>query len=289
MNKIINIALSLLFVPITHYSHLFLIDYYESQKYSIEQVFNLPSPEITKIASVGFDNLIADILWLRLIQYYGSTQSFDTLLPELYSLVNNIITLNPNFVDAYILSSYALSDNKEFDKAVDILEKGIKANPDEWFLSYQLGFIYYIYKKNRIIAAKYLKQASDNPKAPLSIKPIAAMMYESIKSLNDYDMLLELWKQSYNKAKESGDTSTMQRAYRKIIEITIKKDIYNLNQAIQEYNKLKEKDKNIPILSSLYDLKKFGIISNIPLDPFNRPYILNNETLTVESANLPWK
>jgi len=289
MNKLLNLALSLLFIPITHYSHLFLIDYYDSQKYSIEQVFNLPSPELTKIASVGFDSLMADILWLRFIQYYGSTTDIDKLLPELYSLVNNIVTLDPKFIDAYIISSYALSDNKEFDKAVDILEKGIKANPEEWFLPYQLGFTYYIYKKNRLAGARYLRMASDNPNAPLSIKPIAAMMYESINNLNDYDLLLELWKQSYNKAKDSGDTSTMERAYKKIVEITIKRDIYNLNQAIEDYKKLQESDKNIPFLSSLQDLKEVGIISNIPLDPFNRPYILNIETLKVESNPLPWR
>lgn len=289
MNKIFTLALSLLFVPVTHYSHLFLIDYYESEKYTVEQVFNLPSPELTKIASVGFDNLMADILWLRLIQYYGSTSAVSDVLPELYSLVNNIITLDPKFVDAYVLSSYALSDNKEFDKAVNILERGINANPEDWFLSYQLGFVYYIYKKNRFAAARYLKQASDNPNAPLNIKPLAAMMYESIKNLNDYDLLIELWKQSYNKARESGDTSTMERSSKKIIEFTIKKDVYNLNLAIEEYKKLKEKDKTLPDLSLIEDLKEIGIISNIPLDPFNRPYILNPETLTVESLPLPWR
>jgi tetratricopeptide (TPR) repeat protein len=288
MNKLLTLALTLLTIPTTHYSHLFLIDYYESQKYSVDQVFNLPSPEITKITSIGFDNFVTDILWLKLIQYYGSHEVSE-LLPELYSLVNNILTLDPKFVDAYILSSYALSDNKEFDKAVNILERGIKENPNEWFLSYQLGFLYYIYKKNRIIAAKYLKQASDNPNAPLSIKPLAAMMYESIKNLNDYDLLIELWKQSYNKAKESGDTSTMERAYKKIIEITIKKDLYNLNIAIEKYKELREKNKNLPNLQSIEDLKNAGLISSIPLDPFNRPYILNTKTLTVEIPILPWK
>jgi len=91
MNKFISFVLLLLFIPLLHFSHLMLNDSYKGHDFFVEEKFNLPSPELTKIVSLGYDNLLADILWLQMIQYYGQTLMEKRMSPEMYSLILNIV------------------------------------------------------------------------------------------------------------------------------------------------------------------------------------------------------
>lgn len=321
MNKLVAVFLLFFMIPVTHLSHLFLNEEYSRQNIKIDQKFNLPSPEITQLASLGYDNFVADILWLQLIQYIGSTDDASVILPETYSLVNNIITLDPYFIDAYTFGAFVLTDNKEFEKAVSVLEKGIKENPNEWYLPYQLGFLYYIYKKNKPAAARYLEKASKTDNAPLSAKNVAAIMYSSLST--DFEIKLNLWQSVYDKAIEEGDTRTKDKAYKKIIEIKIEHDLETIRTAIAKYNELRQKSLEVvypevikdteknkksgktgkeiqkpkpkpqtpkPKLEPLNDLNmlvKSGFLKKVPKDPFDRPYIYYPGSQEVQAFPLP--
>jgi tetratricopeptide (TPR) repeat protein len=315
MNKFFYIFLLVILVPATHLSHLLLNDLYSNKDIKIDEKFNLPSPEITKVASIGYDNFVADILWLQLIQYFGRTTDVDIILPELYSLINNIITLDPKFIDAYIFGAYALVDNKEFNKAVDILEKGSENNPDEWYLPYQLGFMYYIYLKNKATAAHYLDKASERKGAPVFLKKLAATLYTDAGS--DIDIKTQLWQSVYDKAKQTGDQVNLEKAYKKLAELKVEKDLDTLKNAIRKYqenekaakgpdttvypdsmpeSKRQPEEKNpevkaspLPPLTELHNLVDAGLIDKVPVDPFNRPYFFNENTGNVEALPLPWQ
>jgi tetratricopeptide (TPR) repeat protein len=314
MSKLINIILLVIIIPLTHFSHLFLNNIYDNSVIKIDEKFNLPSPEITKVASIGFDNFTADLLWLQLIQYFGTTSDVSKLLPELYSLINNIITLDPHFLDAYIFGAYALVDNREFEKAVEILERGSKNNPDEWYLPYQAGFLYYIYMKNKIAAARYLERAGNIKGSPVFLKKLAATLYSDAGS--DIDIKTQMWQSVYVKAKQEGDQVNLEKSYKKLVELKIEKDLETLRRAIEKYQeKTKPNDTTVypdtkpgtkilqneqanevpavkttplPPLKDFRMLVDAGLLENVPLDPFNRPYTFNENTGAVEALPLPW-
>ena len=299
MNKLISLFLVAVLIPVTHFTHIFVNESYNTQNIKVEVRYNLPSPEIMKVVTLGYDNFIADILWLQAIQYVGSTNDISVLLHELYSLINTVITLNPQFIEPYIFGAYALSDNKEFEKAVNILEKGVKNNPEEWYLSYQLGFLYYIKKKNKLATARYLEKASEIPGSPLFLKQLAATLYS--KEGNDLDISIRLWQSVYDKAKEEGDKINLEKAYKKLVELKIEKDLQALREAIKKYDELtveekeivnpdqvkderegkqEELKKNIPKRPPLTELKMLtdaGILEKLPIDPFNRPYLFDEK------------
>lgn len=306
MNKIALAILLCALTPLTHLSHVFTNNAYKKENIKAEVKFNLPSPDILKAITLGYDHLIADILWLQLIQYIGASNDMSTVLPENFSLIDSIITLDPQFVDAYIFGAYALTDNKEFDKAITILEKGIKNNPKEWYLPYQIGFLYYINKKNKLAAARYLSKAGDIEGAPSTPKRLAAMLVSNLAS--DLDIKIELWQSVYEKADKEKDKVNKEKAYKKLVEFKIEKDIQDLNEMVSNYNSKNKVDERTVVpdnykktentltaeITSTGKLKEFNqlveqkYLKEIPLDPLGRPYMFNSETQEIKSFPLPW-
>lgn len=310
MNKIIPALILTLLIPVTHLTHKYINNIQKTELKVEEYKYNLPSPEITKVASIGYDSFVADLLWLQLIQYVGGANNISSYLPETYSLINNIVTLEPKFEDAYIFGSHALSFNREFDKATEILEKGLKENPDKWYLPYQLGFLYYIDKKNNLLASKYLDIASNIEGSPSNLKKLAADLYT--RSGSDIDIKISLWQSVYDRSKKSGDKINQEKAFKKVVELTIERDLETLRKVILKYNELKnklkstivypdniKKDNELSITSgsdesqmnTLTDLKQLvdaKLINKVPFDPFNRPYLFDYQSQTVTSFPLPW-
>lgn len=309
MTKLVCIALLCILIPITHISHHFLIK--ENNKVTLEKVkFNLPSPEITKVASFGYANLIADIVWLQFIQYMGGLSLGNyKYLPEMNSLLDTITTLDPNFKDAYTVGAYALADNYDFDKAIYILNKGTKNLPNEWYFSYQAGFMYYIYKKNKSEATRYFEKSIKVKNAPPILAKLIASLKSELKS-DDYDFQIELWKTVQENAKKHDDKRNIEKSSKKIIELTIKKDLKYLQAIIDKYNeddtnsdivypdnsdnKLPDSNKKNKVIQkepikTLKDLIDFKLLENLPFDPFKRPYLFDAETQKVASFDLPWK
>jgi tetratricopeptide (TPR) repeat protein len=154
------------------------------------------SPKILKALSLNFAEIIADIVWIRCVRYIYHHQHIDNKFPYLYDFINQIVTLSPYFVDAYKLGAENLFIVAcEPDKAIELLKKGIKYNPDEWILYYKLGECYYIGKKDKMNGAYYYYAASMIPGSPSFISDI---LTDLSNNTDDRVILYNIWKQIYN-------------------------------------------------------------------------------------------
>lgn len=102
-------------------------------------------PEITKILALGFDNAVADFLWIRAIQFFGGNFStLDVKLKRdgLMNLLNNLVGLDPHFIGAYKFAGFVINESiKEPQTAMNFLIGGADNNPKDWKLSFDAGFI----------------------------------------------------------------------------------------------------------------------------------------------------
>ena len=93
------------------------------------------SPKLLKMASLEYAPLLADIYWTRAVQYYGQKHAGnDPNLMLLWPLLNIATTLDPNLLPAYRFGAMFLSDAAPRgagrpDLAVELIERGIQANP----------------------------------------------------------------------------------------------------------------------------------------------------------------
>jgi len=119
------------------------------------------APEAARRLTVGFGGLVADWYWLKALQYVGrkieeqartgphaasppiELDRIKAVNPQvLVRLFDLITTLDPRFTAVYEFAAVVLPA-VDVQAAVALLEKGIQANPDQWYLHQQLAYIYW--------------------------------------------------------------------------------------------------------------------------------------------------
>jgi hypothetical protein len=97
---------------------------------------------------LSFDAVAADVYWMRTIQHYGaSRRRGDSTFPLLQPLLDLTTTLDPRFNIVYrygaILLALEPPDGPgRSDMAIQLLEKGLLANPDRWQYAHDIGFVH---------------------------------------------------------------------------------------------------------------------------------------------------
>ena len=134
--------------------------------------------------TVGFDAVLADVYWIRAVQYYGDTKLSTSEKKEyglLYPLLDITTTLDPRFNIAYRFGAILLSEGYPNgpgnpDEAIALLQKGIREMPDRWQYYHDAGFVEYRWRQDYKAASEWLLKAAKLPNAPRWLEPTAASM-----------------------------------------------------------------------------------------------------------------
>jgi tetratricopeptide (TPR) repeat protein len=141
------------------------------------EVLYLPSGQFIEQASLGYRDLAADILWFRMVQYYGGYRMGENDIALFAHLVDVITDLDPQFVYAYVFGALIISqDLGEFKQGIGFLEKGVRNNPHDWWLPFQLGFLHYVYARDYPQALVYFEKAARLPGASPQAARFAAFV-----------------------------------------------------------------------------------------------------------------
>jgi hypothetical protein len=131
-----------------------------------DQRLYLPDGDFLRVASLGFHAPAADYAWLQTVQYYGGYRQGEHDLRYLDGLVDAVVTLDPRFEDAYIVSALIhCLDDADTDAAVDVLKRGLVHNPDSWRLHFEVGFVYYVFTREFGRASAWFAAAAKKPGA----------------------------------------------------------------------------------------------------------------------------
>ena len=255
------------------------IDARVGQFRSTEEVLYLPSGKVIKALSLGHNGLLADVYWMRAVQYYGGKRlrdekRFDLLDP----LIGIATTLDPQLIHAYRFGAIFLSEQSPIgaqqpEKAVALLKRGIEQNPDEWQLYRDLGFVYYWYLQDYKKGAESFLEGSKNPKSATWMKTFAA---ELMAKGGSRESARFLWQQFYDTA----ETEQMKRnamenllRLRALDEMDILRDFINKVEARLGRS-----------VQSIEELVNLGFLKQRPLDPKGFPYIFDPETRNVQMS-----
>lgn len=247
---------------------------------TLEEVLYLPSGKVLKRLSLGYSSLLADIYWTRAVQYFGARHIHHAARYDLlYPLLDITTDLDPNLIVAYQAGSIFLSQEPpegagQPDKAVALVEKGIKENPDYWRLYFTLGFIHYLDRKDYKAAQQAFEKGSENPNAQPWMKVMAAKMAENA---NDITTALDLWHAVYDTTREP---TTRDTALKHIASLQAEAAIAELTRRVNYY-----REKTGMQASSWSDLIRAGLLRGVPVDPSGAPYeLLPDGTVKVRDA-----
>jgi len=245
---------------------------------SMEDVLFIGSPEFAKRASLGYSGLLADIYWMRVVQYLGGKHHEDAAeMKALAPLLDIATTLDPNLVIAYEWGSTFLDQPPPVGAgderaAIALGRKGIKNNPDNWRLYFSLGFIQYLGQHDYLGAAHTLEEASRLPHAPPVLKFVAAKMMTQAGSI---ETARYMWQSIYN---ESQDKDIKNNAMLHLDSFAVDEQVPKLESLITRF---RQRFGRNPI--SWQELVSVGALPGIPLDPSGKPYVLHSDGRVVVS------
>jgi hypothetical protein len=227
----------------------------------------LSSGTTLKKLSLGYAPLLADIYWTRAVQYYGARvgtpeATFELLAP----LLDITTTLDPKLMIAYRFGAIFLSEPApagagRADLAVDLVKKGIAANPDEWRLYQDLGFLYSIHLKDYQKAADSYLEGSKNPNAQIYMKVLAATVAQKGDSLETSKMI---WSEVYASTQ---DELIRKRAVEHLKALDAALDLRRLNEIAEEYGR---KFGRYP--ATIQELRDAGLVGGKLRDPEGYAY-----------------
>jgi tetratricopeptide (TPR) repeat protein len=233
-----------------------------------EELLVRSGPMLKKL-SLGYDSLLADIYWTRAVQYFGSgvqahKMNYDLLDP----LLDITVTLDPQLMIAYRFGAIFLSENPPGgagrpDQAVDLVRRGIAANPDEWRLYQDLGFIYYTHLKDYKKASEAFLEGSRNPKALVWMRVMAARVAESGESPATSRLI---WAQIYDTTR---DEAVRRTALIHVQALDASMQLKSLNEISENYWR---KFNRYP--ASIEELRSAGFLRGSLVDPAGYPYVM---------------
>jgi tetratricopeptide (TPR) repeat protein len=229
----------------------------------------LRSGTTLKRLSLGYDPLLADIYWTRVVQYYGSRvglpkATFNLLGP----LLDITTTLDPKLMIAYRFGAIFLSEPGSAgagraDLAVDLVKKGIAANPEDWRLYQDLGLIYSIHLKDYQKASEAYLQGSKIPQAPIYMKVLAAVVAQKGDEMETSKLI---WGEVYATTQ---DKLVRQKALEHLQALDAELDLKRLNQGSEDYWR---KFGRYP--TTIQELRDAGLSGEKLQDPTGHPYVM---------------
>lgn len=232
----------------------------------------LRSGPLLKVMSLEYAPLVADIYWTRVVQYYGDKAvRHDPNLELLWPLLDVTTTLDPNLLVAYRFGSMFLSENAPRgagrpDLGIQLIQRGIQANPEYWRFYEDLGFIYYFELHDYTKAGAAFLEGSKNPNALSWMKVLAAKVSEQGDNVQTSFFL---WNEIYT---STTDPQMKENAATHLQLLKSDEDCKAIDAVASDFEK-----KNSRLPSSMQELVSAGLLRGIPIDPTGLPYILDKD------------
>jgi hypothetical protein len=246
------------------------------QHYAVPQVesdllYLRGGPAVARLA-LGFNGLLADIYWIRAIQYYGDTRLSKNPGKQyqlLYPLLDLATTLDPRFTVAYRFGSIFLAEPYpdgpgRADLAIRLLERGLRADPTRWQYAQDAGFVYYWWAQDYKAAASWFDRASRIEGAPWWLRSMAAT---TLAQGGDRRSSRQLWRQLYE---TSDDEWVKNNAKLKLLQLDALDQMDALAGVIRRYTAATGR-----FPESWAAIGAMGGLRGVPIDPAGTAFVLD--------------
>jgi len=226
-------------------------------------------------AALSYNAILSDVYWIRAIQHFG----YSRMHPDdsnryrmLYPLLDLTTSLDPNFTVAYRFGALFLAEPDPGgagrpDLAIALLEKGVKANPQNWQYYHDIGFVYYWHLHDFRKAADWFERGGEIPGGPWWLRTYAAVM---LTRGGDRNASRQMWRQIL----DSADNDWLrQSAHLRLMQLDALDQIDTLVRLRDAYQqKLGKRPESWDELIAAH------VLPGVPVDPSGTPYDLNFAT-----------
>lgn len=228
----------------------------------------------------GLESLMADVYWLRTVQYYGSQRAFEggRGYPLLGPLIDITVTLDPRMEIAYRYGAIFLSELPPHgagrpEDGVALLERGVAAQPENWRLRQDLGFYTFLFLHDAKKASRILDEAARLPGAPFWLRTLAA---DVLFRGGDRATSRRIWQELMAQAE---DVAIRNNAWAQLAVLDALDETDRLEGLVREHARRTGRRA-----ASLAELVKTGMLPAPPVDLFKVPFAYDPATGDVSVA-----
>lgn len=177
---------------------------------NVDELLYYPSGVWVRQATLGYETAAADVAWLRGIQYYGEHRINDQRYDMIGHVMGIVADLDPHFIQPYVFGAFTLAQElKQPARGLELLERGLRENPDSWRLAFEIGFLHYVCLHDYAAAGRYFARAARSPEAPDYVARFAAW---SNQRAGNTALAILLWK----RVEETGNRYMQEVARREL-------------------------------------------------------------------------
>ena len=250
-----------------------------------ENLLYVRSPETMKRLALSYDSLLADVYWIRAVQYYGGTRLStdpDKRYDLLYPLLDLTTSLDDRFNIAFYYGSTFLAEAPPGgpgrpDLAIALLEKGLRAQPDKWEFAQWIGFVHYWWRQDYQQAAAWFSRAAQFPGAPIWMAPLAA---STLTEGGSRQASRFMWEEI---ARTAEDEWFRNEARRRLQQLDAMDQLDQLRTIAARFSE----QRGAPA-SDWSELHAAGYLKGTPVDPTGTPYRLDAGVVTLDRSSRLW-
>ncbi len=223
-------------------------------------------PEYIEAISLGYRPLIADLMWLRVIQYMGSTgREYES--PWLYNALMIVTTMDPRFREAYVDGGVWLSSIMDMgDEAQTLLTAGLTVFPRDWEMCFLMGFNYFFYYRDFAKASEYIARAASLPGSLSFLQDLAVRLYAKA---GDPQVAVDFLSHLYQRAP---DDETKEKLGQKLKQAIVERDLQGIETAVKKFTVRTGRTPR-----SLTELVQTGLMYSVPVEPYGGTYYISGD------------
>jgi len=230
----------------------------------------VPRPEVARVASLGFQPLVADIYWMQAVQVVGAETSNPARHgPLLGRLVDVVTTVDPWVGHPYRFAAHWMTGSPEDVRFANrLLERSFEYHPDDWRNPFYLGFNRFFYLGDNQGAADALDRAAGLPGAPAYLARLVARLRADTAGLEtSATFLAEL-------VRASEDPQARAQYEAALLEIDTERRARFLDEAQQQFRRRAGRD-----LARIDELVRgpHAVLERLPDEPHGDVWELTDE------------
>ncbi|HNY85796.1 MAG TPA: hypothetical protein P5069_15345 [Candidatus Hydrogenedentes bacterium] len=244
-----------------------------------DEVLYLPNEKLLTHFTAGLAPVIADLLWLRCVQYTALENRGARSFTWLEQMIFTTTRLDPRFKGVYRYGAIFLSALRaDSEAAMRLLRTGMVEVPDAWELPYEAAIIQLVNRRGapdaERLTAFYCGMAVATGRPPAFVAELASR-FQAKQDLSGIEE--GMWRRML----ESDDKVMRELAARKLQEMAILRNLHTMEKWVEEY-----RARHGAPPDTLEALLAFKGAKALPPDPLGGRYFLGPEAKPMNSTML---
>lgn len=242
-----------------------------------EEILYVEDGKLLGKLSLGFESVLADLYWLRTVQYFGGKRLEEenknyALLKPLLDITTD---LDPNFKIAFTYGATFLSEPFPRgagapEEGIALIDRGIEHHPDYWRFYLDKGFLYFWFMDDCEKAAETFLEGSKIEGAPYWMVATAS---RTLTGCGEREMSRTLWALLH----ETAETPQQrENAAVHLQQLDALDQMDALRDVLERYETATGRAP-----ASWQELIAAGYLKSLPFDPTGAPYVLQTSPLDV--------